>query len=80
MHWLGSLQIMPGDILTVVGVFMPTPFTGFKAMRAGLITDTYLEVHDVKKMKKTYTYVLRRGTVTCDAVLGVNCCGVGTRD
>ena len=38
--------------LTVSGVFMPTPYTGFKAMRAGLITDTYLDVHAVEKHKK----------------------------
>ena len=33
---------------------MPTPYTGFKAMRAGLITDTYLEVHTVERHKKSY--------------------------
>ena len=38
--------------MTVSGVFMPTPYTGFKAMRAGLITDTYLDVHAVEKHKK----------------------------
>jgi hypothetical protein len=27
---------------------MPTPYTGFKAARAGLITDTYLDVHAVE--------------------------------
>ncbi len=55
------LQLLPGDVMTVVGVFMPTPFTGFKAMKAGLIADTYLDVHDIIKAKKAYTYVVAVG-------------------
>merc|ERR1719162_422237 len=43
-----------GETVTVSGVFMPTPYTGFKASRAGLITDTYLDVHAVEKHKKSY--------------------------
>ncbi len=54
-------QVLPGDIMTLVGVFMPTPYTGFKAMRAGLIADTYLEVHDIIKMKKSSRCVLGVG-------------------
>ena len=35
------------------GVFMPTPYTGFKAMRAGLITDTYLDVRQLAERPST---------------------------
>ena len=78
----------PGDIVTVTGIFLPTPYTvsprllrgcwlavrahgahkfaclggrvldlfpqGFKAMRAGLITDTYLDVQSLERLKKSY--------------------------
>lgn len=52
----GSLvrQINPGDIVDVGGIFLPTPYTGFKAMRAGLLTDTYLEAHHITQHKKAY--------------------------
>ena len=54
LHLTGELTrgCSAGDTVTVSGVFMPTPYTGFKAMRAGLITDTYLDVHAVEKHKK----------------------------
>ncbi|KAH9994903.1 DNA replication licensing factor mcm7 [Xylariaceae sp. FL0662B] len=47
-------QINPGDIVDVSGIFLPTPYTGFKAMRAGLLTDTYLEAHHIVQHKKAY--------------------------
>ncbi|KAI0017293.1 DNA replication licensing factor mcm7 [Xylariomycetidae sp. FL0641] len=47
-------QVNPGDVVDVSGVFLPTPYTGFKAMRAGLLTDTYLEAHHVVQHKKAY--------------------------
>ncbi|KAK1754856.1 DNA replication licensing factor mcm7 [Echria macrotheca] len=52
----GSLvrQINPGDVVDVGGIFLPTPYTGFKAMRAGLLTDTYLEAHHITQHKKAY--------------------------
>ncbi|KAH8905107.1 DNA replication licensing factor mcm7 [Coniochaeta sp. PMI_546] len=52
----GSLvrKINPGDVVDVAGIFLPTPYTGFKAMRAGLLTDTYLEAHHIKQHKKAY--------------------------
>ncbi|RKP07163.1 MCM2/3/5 family-domain-containing protein, partial [Thamnocephalis sphaerospora] len=45
----------PGDVVDVAGIFLPTPYTGFRGMRAGLIADTYLEAHHVHQMKKQYT-------------------------
>ncbi|OIW34475.1 DNA replication licensing factor mcm7 [Coniochaeta ligniaria NRRL 30616] len=52
----GSLvrKINPGDVVDVAGIFLPTPYTGFKAMRAGLLTDTYLEAHHITQHKKAY--------------------------
>lgn len=52
----GSLvrRINPGDVVDVAGIFLPTPYTGFKAMRAGLLTDAYLEAHHMLQHKKAY--------------------------
>ncbi|KAI9814847.1 MAG: Mcm2-7 hexameric complex component [Thelocarpon impressellum] len=56
IHCHGSLtrQINPGDVVDVAGIFLPTPYTGFKAIRAGLLTDTYLEAQHVRQHKKAY--------------------------
>lgn len=45
----------PGDIVTITGVFLPMPYTGFRAMRAGLVADTFLEAMDVQRHKKSYS-------------------------
>ncbi|KAL2200062.1 MCM2/3/5 family-domain-containing protein [Corynascus similis CBS 632.67] len=52
----GSLvrQVSPGDVVDVAGIFLPTPYTGFQAMRAGLLTDTYVEAHHITQHKKAY--------------------------
>ncbi|KAK3329751.1 MCM2/3/5 family-domain-containing protein [Apodospora peruviana] len=52
----GSLvrQVNPGDVVDIAGIFLPTPYTGFKAMKAGLLTDTYLEAHHIHQHKKAY--------------------------
>lgn len=47
-------RINPGDVIDCAGVFLPTPYTGFKAIRAGLLTDTYLEAQHVIQHKKAY--------------------------
>ena len=44
----------PGDRVTITGIFLPTPYTGFAQIRAGLLSDTYLEAHTVVKAKKTH--------------------------
>lgn len=45
----------PGDIVTVTGVYMPSPFHGFAAMRTGTLThDTYLEAFQITKDKQNY--------------------------
>lgn len=56
VHAHGAIvrQINPGDVVDIAGVFLPTPYTGFKAIRAGLLTDTYLEAQHVNQHKKAY--------------------------
>ncbi|KIO19909.1 hypothetical protein M407DRAFT_82167 [Tulasnella calospora MUT 4182] len=44
----------PGDVVHLGGTYLPTPYTGFQAIRAGLLTDTYLEVHHIHQVKKQY--------------------------
>lgn len=46
--------VTAGDVVSLSGIFVPTPFTGFRAMRAGLITDTYVEATSIEKHKKSY--------------------------
>ena len=45
-------QIRPGDAVAVAGVFLPVPYTGYRAMRAGLIANTYLEAQCVEQLKQ----------------------------
>lgn len=56
VHCHGTLtrQINPGDVVDIAGIFLPTPYTGFKAIRAGLLTDTYLEAQHITQHKKAY--------------------------
>ncbi|KXS99941.1 hypothetical protein AC579_6232 [Pseudocercospora musae] len=56
IHCHGELvrQVNPGDVVDIAGIFLPTPYTGFKAIRAGLLTDTYLEAQYVHQHKKAY--------------------------
>ncbi|KAK1819187.1 DNA replication licensing factor MCM7 [Friedmanniomyces endolithicus] len=66
VHCHGALarQINPGDVVDIAGIFMPTPYTGFKAIKAGLLTDTYLEAQHVNQHKKAYdTMVLAPTTI-----------------
>ena len=52
----GSLTrlLNPGDVVDIAGIFLPTPYTGFQAIRAGLLTDTYLEAQHITQHKKAY--------------------------
>ncbi|KAI5841309.1 MCM2/3/5 family-domain-containing protein [Tricharina praecox] len=49
--------VNPGDIVDMAGIFLPTPYTGFKAIKAGLLTDTYLELQHAEQHKKQYDEV-----------------------
>lgn len=44
----------PGDNVQVIGVHMPTPYSGFQGIRAGLVHDTYIETFKLIKEKKTH--------------------------
>ncbi|KAF7728327.1 Mcm2-7 hexameric complex component [Apophysomyces ossiformis] len=56
VHMYGSIcrSLTPGDVCNVSGIFLPMPYTGFRALRAGLLTDTYMEAHYVQRLKKQY--------------------------
>lgn len=56
VHCNGTLarSLNPGDVVDIAGIFLPTPYTGFRAIRAGLLTDTYLEAQHVTQHKKQY--------------------------
>lgn len=47
-------QVSPGDVIHVGGIFLPIPYEGFKAMKLGLLTDSYLEAHHIHQLKKQY--------------------------
>jgi DNA replication licensing factor MCM7 len=47
-----------GDVVLVGGIFLPTPYTGYQAMRAGLTADTYLEAHFISRTKKAASDVV----------------------
>lgn len=49
-----DFQVGPGDMVEISGIFLPIPYTGFRAMRAGLVADTYLEAMSVAQSKKRY--------------------------
>ena len=51
-------RMNPGDVVDISGIFLPTPYTGFKGMRAGLLTDTFLEAHHVLQHKKAYSEMI----------------------
>ncbi|XP_054823839.1 DNA replication licensing factor MCM7 [Prosopis cineraria] len=56
VHFRGELtrKVAPGDVVELSGIFLPIPFTGYRAMRAGLVADTYLEAMSVTHFKKRY--------------------------
>lgn len=51
---LKCFQVSSGDAIELSGIFLPIPYFGFRALRAGLIADTYLEVMSVTQFKKQY--------------------------
>ncbi|KAI8452419.1 minichromosome maintenance protein 7 [Phakopsora pachyrhizi] len=56
VHLYGPLvrSTSPGDVVNVTGVFIPTPYQGFRGIKAGLLTDTYLECHHISQLRKSY--------------------------
>ncbi|KAK3233175.1 Mcm2-7 hexameric complex component [Cymbomonas tetramitiformis] len=47
--------VAPGDVIDVTGVFLPVPRTGFRAMRAGLVAEIFLEAMGINQHKKKYS-------------------------
>ncbi|KAI8325238.1 MCM-domain-containing protein [Martensiomyces pterosporus] len=47
-------KLNPGDVAHITGVFLPQPYTGFRALRAGLLADTLLETHYIRPLKRRY--------------------------
>jgi DNA replication licensing factor MCM7 len=47
-------KVSAGDVAVFSGVFLPKVHRGFQALRAGLLTNTYLEVMSIDLMKKQY--------------------------
>lgn len=56
IHVRGTLvrSMSPGDMVDVSGIFLPQPYTGFQALKAGLLTETYLEAQYIKQHKRRY--------------------------
>ena len=52
--FFGCYQVAPGDVVELSGIFLPIPYTGFRAMRAGLVADTFLEAMSITHFKKKY--------------------------
>jgi DNA replication licensing factor MCM7 len=48
-------RVSPGDVVSLDGVFLPAPFQGYQAMGAGLITDTYMNVMQLRRQLKSYS-------------------------
>ncbi|KAL7430014.1 hypothetical protein ACHAXH_001406 [Discostella pseudostelligera] len=58
VHCRGELTRMacPGDVVTIDGVFLPQRVAeaGYRAMKAGLVTTTFLEAQNIIVQKKSY--------------------------
>ena len=56
IHVNGDLvrSMDPGDVVDVAGVVLPQAYTGYQALRAGLLTETFLEAQCVYQHKKKY--------------------------
>ncbi|KAL6925451.1 hypothetical protein ACO0SA_000047 [Hanseniaspora valbyensis] len=53
-------SLIPGDIVDVTGIFLPQPFTGYKALKAGLLTETYLYAQFIKQQKRNQDELLEK--------------------
>ena len=59
LYGANTRQCKPGDDITVTGVFLPTPHTGYRAIRAGLTADVYVEVFHLVAAKRAYKAMLQ---------------------
>lgn len=56
--------VNPGDMVVASGIFLPKPYTGFQAIRAGLLTDTYLHATSLEPVKQKYSELINDSTST----------------
>lgn len=56
VHLRGALTrtCKPGDAVSIAGIFLPEPYTGYRAIKAGLLTSTYLDAMGVTQLKQSY--------------------------
>lgn len=57
VHLTGNIvrSLSPGDVVDIAGIFMPSPLTGWRAIRGNsLLTETFIEGQSVKHHKKQY--------------------------
>ena len=56
VHFRGALtrSCKPGDAVSMSGMFLPEPYHGFRAIKAGLLTSTYLDAMGVTQLKQSY--------------------------
>ena len=47
-------QCGPGDVVTISGIFLTVRFNGYRAIKAGLQADTYIEAMSIEKHKLSY--------------------------
>lgn len=47
-------SVKPGDSITMTGIHLTEPYTGFRAMKAGLLTNTFTEAMHVDHNKQSY--------------------------
>lgn len=57
---------VPGDHVSVTGIFLPLVKIGFRQIAAGLLSDTYLEAHRIVRMNKTEDDELTEEELTQD--------------
>lgn len=70
---LGDLtrQVNPGDQVMISGIFMPKPYTGWKSIKAGLLTDTYLLAQGVEHLKKKRDEEIGEGDLVMERVMEI---------
>lgn len=62
-------QAVPGDHISVTGIFLPLLRTGFRQIQQGLLSDTFLEAHSIECLNKLNEEKLGEGELTEDEVL-----------
>ena len=55
---INTRKCSPGDIVTITGVYMPQPYFGYQAMKAGLSHETFLEAFKIQKDKQNFRETL----------------------